>query len=125
MFRGIEAPHRSRKYFCHNCFDLFTTFDKLKAHEVICKNHNNYKTMLLNNKNKLLRDNHGEKSTRIPFIICTDFQCIIERTSNVNDIDNTDDKNLKTTKLNKHLSTNFSIVSDCSFNTKKIESITL
>ena len=62
---------------------------------------------------------------RIPFIICTDFQCIIERTSNVNDIDNTDDKNLKTTKLNKHLSTDFSIVSDCSFNTKKIESITL
>lgn len=52
----VTAPHCSKEYY-NNIMP-----NKLKSNETICKNPNNYKTILPNTGSKLLKDNHGEKS---------------------------------------------------------------
>ena len=38
LLRGTTSNHR-RDFYCLNCFDSYTTHNKLKKHERICNNH--------------------------------------------------------------------------------------
>ena len=68
-----------------------------------------------NEYNKILKYNHGEKSMKVPFIIYADLESLLEKMS-------TCQNNLEkssTTKMNKHISSGYSLFTHCSFDLTK------
>ena len=65
--------------------------------------------------NKILKYNHVEKSMKIPFIIYSDFESLLEK---MNTFHNNPEKSLST-KLNKHTPSAYSLFTHCSFDTTK------
>ena len=64
---------------------------------------------------KILRYNYGEKSMRAPFVICADLECLLQKMSTCNN----DPKKSSTAKINKHISSGYSLFTCCSFDTKE------
>ena len=54
--------------YCLNCFNLYTTENKLKEHEEICNNNDSYHIEMPKQAEKILKYIHGEKSLKAPFI---------------------------------------------------------
>ena len=65
--------------------------------------------------NKILKYNEGEKSMRVPFIIYTDLECLLEK---INTCYNNPEKS-STTKINKHTPSGYSSFIHSSFDTTK------
>ena len=65
-FIGITPKHEVDFYYL-NCFHSFRTENKLKKHKNICENHNYCHVEMPIEDNKILKYNHGEKSTKVPF----------------------------------------------------------
>ena len=65
--------------------------------------------------NKILKYNQGEKSTKFPFIIYADLECLLEK---INTCHNNLEKS-STTKINKHIQSGYSLFTQCSFDTTK------
>ena len=61
--------------------------------------------------NNIIKYNHGEKSMKVPFIIYTDLECLLEKMSTC--INNTNESS--TTKINKHTPSGYSIFTSCLF----------
>ena len=60
-------------FYCLNCLHSFRTENKL-----VCKNKKiKKKIKKIKENNKILKCNHGEKSMRVPFIICADTECLL------------------------------------------------
>ena len=71
---------------------------------------------MLKEANKILKNNPGENSLKIPFIIYADLESILEKMSNCH-------KNLEkssTTKINKHSPSGCLLFTHCSFDLTKI-----
>ena len=62
-----------------------------------------------------LKENHGEKSMKVPLIIYTDLEPLLEKT---NTCHNHPKKSSKT-KVNKHAPSGYSLFTHCSFDTTK------
>ena len=98
LFRGITSKHQ-RDFYCLNCFQSYTTENKLKKHKKVCENHDYCHVEISEEYNKILKYNEGEKSMRLPFIInIADLECLLEKT---NTCHNNPEKS-STTKINKH-----------------------
>ena len=70
---------------------------------------------MLKEANKILKDNPGENSLKIPFIIYADLESILEKMSTCH-------KNLEkssTTKINKQSPSGCLLFTHCSFDLKK------
>ena len=65
--------------------------------------------------NKILKYNHGEKYMKVPFIIYTDLESLLEK---INTCHN-NPKTSPTTKINKHTPSGYSLFTHCSFDTAK------
>ena len=65
--------------------------------------------------NNIIKYNHGEKSMKLPFVIYADLECLLEKMSTC--INNPNES--FTTKINKHVSSGYSIFTHCSFNESK------
>ena len=65
--------------------------------------------------NNIIKYNHGEKSMKVPFIIYTDLECLLEKMSTC--INNPNEST--TTKINKHTPSGYSIFTHCSFGKSK------
>ena len=65
--------------------------------------------------NNIIKYNHGEKSTKVPFIIYADLECLLEKMSTC--INNPNESS--TTKINKHTPSGYSIFTSCSFDESK------
>ena len=63
--------------------------------------------------NKILKCNQGEKSMKVPFIIYSDLECLLEK---MNTCHNNPEKS-STTKINKHTPSAYSL--HCLFDTTK------
>ena len=61
--------------------------------------------------NNIIKYNHGQKSMKVPFIIYTDLECLLEKMSTC--INNPNESS--TTKINKHTPSGYSIFTSCSF----------
>ena len=97
LFREI-AGNNHVDFYCVNCFQSYTTENKLKKHEKVCKNHDYCYVEMPKEDNKILKYNQREKSMKVPFIIYANVECLLEKM-------NTCHNNLKkssTTKINKH-----------------------
>ena len=55
-------------FYCLNCFNSYTTENKLKEHEEICNNHDSCFIQMPKWFEKILKYNPGEKSLRAPLI---------------------------------------------------------
>ena len=114
LFRGITGNNNG-DFYCLNCFKSYTTENKLKKHKKVCKNHDYCYVEILEEDNKILKYNHGEKSMKVPFIICADLESLLEKMNNCHN----NPKKLSTTKINKHTSSGYSLFTQCSFDTTK------
>ena len=59
LFRGITSKQDGDIY-CLNCFQLYTTENKLKKHKKVCENHDYCYIEMPEKDNKILKYNHGE-----------------------------------------------------------------
>ena len=54
LLRGITS-NRAGDFYCLNCFHSYTTKEKLKKHERICKDHDFYYPKMPNEDNTFLK----------------------------------------------------------------------
>ena len=97
LFREITGNSHG-DFYCLNCFNSYTTENKLKKHKNVCENHHYCCVEMPEEYNKALKYNEGEKSMKSPFIIYADLECLLEK---MNTCHNNPEKS-STTKINKH-----------------------
>ena len=114
LFRGITSKHEGDFYFL-NCFQSYTTENKLKKHKKVCENHDYCYVEMPEKDNKILKYNYEEKSMKVPFIIYIDLESLLEK---MNTCHNSPEKP-STTKINKHTPSGYSLFTHCSFDTTK------
>ena len=70
LFRGIKSNHNC-DYYCLdlNCFNLYITENKLRSHDVICKNHDYCWVELSEEGNNILRYIQEEEAINVSFTI--------------------------------------------------------
>ena len=74
LFREATSNNQG-DFYCLNCLHSFRTDNALKKHERLCEN-NDYCSVKMSTKvNKFLKYNHGEKSSKTPFVIYVDLEC--------------------------------------------------
>ena len=98
LLRGITSNHCG-DFHCLNCFRSYRTKSKLKLHKKICENHDYCKVEMPTKGNNIIKQNHGEKSMKVPFVIYGDLECILEKMSTC--MNNPNESS--TTKINKHI----------------------
>ena len=77
LLQGIPSNHEGDLY-CLNCFNSYTTKNKLKEHEEICNNHDSCPIEMPKWVEKILKYNPGEKSLKAPFAIYLDLECLLK-----------------------------------------------
>ena len=80
LLRGITSNHKEDFYHL-NCFHPYRTENKLEAHKKICENHDYCHVEMPTKNNNIIKYNHGEKSMKLPFVIYTDLECLLEKIS--------------------------------------------
>ena len=78
LLEGISS-NRKKDFYCLNCFNSYTSKNKLKGHEEICNNHNSYSIEMPKQVEKILKYNPGEKSLKAPFAIYLDLECLLKK----------------------------------------------
>ena len=78
LLQGNSSNHRG-DYYCLNCFNSYTTKNKIKEHEEICNKHDSCPIEVPEQVNKTLKYNPGEKSLKAPFAIYLDLECILNK----------------------------------------------
>ena len=114
LFRGITGDNNGDFYYL-NCFQSYTTENKLKRHKNVCENPDYCYEEMPEEDNKILKYNHGEKSMKVPFIIYADIESLLEE---MNTCYNSPEKS-SATKINKHTASGYSFFTHCSFDTTK------
>ena len=112
MLSGITSKH-DENFYCLNCFRAYTTKDKLTKHKNVCEKHDYCYVKMSEEDNKILNYNHGEKSMRAPIVNYADFECLLEKMSTCR---NNPEKS-STTKINKNISSGYSLFTCSSFDT--------
>ena len=64
--------------FTLNCFQSYTTENKLKNHKKVCENHEYCYVEMPEENNKILKYNQGLKSMKVPFIIYAYLECLLQ-----------------------------------------------
>ena len=105
LLRGITGNNNA-DFYCINCFRSYTTKNKLEKHKIACE---------MPDEDKILKYNHGEKSTRAPFVIYADLECLLEKMSTCRN----NPKKSSTTKVNKNIPPGYSLFTCCLFDTTK------
>ena len=78
LLQGNSSNHRG-DFYCLNCFNSYTTKNKLKEHEEICNKHDSCRMDMPDQVNKTLKYNPGEKSLKTPYTFYLDFECILKK----------------------------------------------
>ena len=99
LLRGIISKHKE-DFHCLNCFRSYTTKNKLKKHKSVCENHSYCYVEMPREDNKILIYNNGENSMKAPFVVCTDLECLLEKTSSCH---NDPEKHRQLHQMNTHL----------------------
>ena len=98
LLTGITSSHKE-DFYCLNCFHSYRTKNKLDAHKKICENHEYCHIEMPTKDNNIIKYNQGEKSLKLPFIIYTDLECLLEKINTC--YDNPEESS--TTKINNIL----------------------
>ena len=114
LLKGIITKHNG-DFYCLNCFNSYSTKEKLKKHRNLCINHDYCYVETPGKDNKILKYNYGEKSMKAPLIIYADIESLLEK---INTCHNNPKKS-STTKINKHKASGNSLFTQCSFDKTK------
>ena len=76
LLKGVSSNHKE-DFYCLNCFNSYTTENKLKEHEEICNKHDSCRMEMP--EQVILKHNPGEKSLKAPFTIYLDLECILKK----------------------------------------------
>ena len=96
-------------FYYLNCFQSYTTENKLKKHKKVCENHDYCYVGKPEENSEILKYNQGEKSVKVPFIIYADLECLLEKISTCH---NNPEKS-STTKINRHTPSGYSLFTHC------------
>ena len=77
LLQGNSSNHRG-DFYCLNCFNSYTTKNKLKEHEEICNNHDSCRIEMPDWVNKTIKYNPGKKSLKTPCSFFLDLECILK-----------------------------------------------
>ena len=114
LLGGITSNHDG-DFYCLNCFHSYRTKNKFEAHKKIYENRDYCHIDMPTNDNDMIKYNQGEKSIKLPFIVYTDLECLLEKMSTCyNNLEES-----STTKINKHTPWGYSIFTHCSFDKSK------
>ena len=113
LLRGVTSNHLGDLY-CLNCFQSYSTKNKLEAHKKICENHDYCHVEMPTKDNNTIKYNQG-KSIKLPFVISADLECLLEKMSIC--INNPNESS--TTEINKHTPSGYSVFTSCSFDESK------
>ena len=114
LLNGITSNHNG-DFYCLNCFHAYTTKNELESHKKVCENHDYCCLEMLNEDNKIIKYNQGEKSIKSSFIIYADLECLLEKVSTCyNNLEES-----STTEINKHTTSCYSLSTRCSFDKTK------
>ena len=114
LFREITGNNHG-DFYCLNCFQSYTTENKLKNHKKVCENHDYCYVEMPEEDCKILKYNQGEKSMRVPIIIYADLESLLEK---MNTCRNNNEK-LSINRINEHTPSGYSLFTHCSFDTTK------
>ena len=78
LLQRMSANHDG-DFYCLNCFNSYTTKNKLKEHEEICNNHDNCYIEMPKWVEKILKHNPGEKSLNAPFAIYLELEYLLKK----------------------------------------------
>ena len=112
LFRGTTSSHKG-DFHCLNYLLWYSTKDKLKRHENVCKNYDYSYVEMPKEDNKVLKYSHGEM--KVPFIIYADLESLLEKMNTCHN----NPKKSSTTKINKHTASGYSLFTNCSFDAIK------
>ena len=74
-----KSSNHDGDFYCLNCFNSYTTKNKLKEHEEICNNHDSCHIEMPKWVEKILKYNPGEKSLKTRFAIYLDLECLLKK----------------------------------------------
>ena len=72
LLRGKPSNHNG-DFYCLNCFNSYTTENRLKEHEEICNKHDYCRIEMPKWFEKILKYNPGENSLKASFAIYLDL----------------------------------------------------
>ena len=78
LLKRMASKHDEYFYYL-NCFYSYSTKDKLKNYENLCKNCDYCYTEMPKENDKILKYNHVEKSMKVPFVIYADLDILLEK----------------------------------------------
>ena len=78
LFRGITSNNHG-DFYSLNCLHSYRTKEKLEKHKNVCNNHDYCYVKMPNKYKKILKYKPGEKSLKVPFIIYSDLECLLEK----------------------------------------------
>ena len=114
LLQENSSNHRG-DFYCLNCFNSYTTKNKLKEHEEICNNHDSCRIEMPDWANKTIKYNPGEKSLKAPFSFFLDLECILKKLqSNQNNPEKS-----YTEKKARHEPSGWALYTRCSFDKKE------
>ena len=70
-----KSSNHDGGFYCLNCFNSYTSKNKLKEHEEICNNQDSCHIEMPKWVEKILKYNPGEKLLKAPFSIYLDLEC--------------------------------------------------
>ena len=114
LLQGNSSNHEG-DFYCLNCFNSYTTKNKLKEHEEICNNHDSCRVEMPYWVNKMLEHNPGEKSLKAPFAIYLDLECILKKLQS----SQSNPEKSYTEKKARHEPSGWSMFARCLFNEKE------
>ena len=76
-----KSSNHDGDLYCLNCFNSYTSKNKLKEHEEICNNNDSCCVQMPKWFEKILKYNLGEKSLQAPFAIYLDLACLLKKTN--------------------------------------------
>ena len=114
LLRRVTSTHKE-DFYCLNCFHSYRTRNKLESHKKICENHDYCNVEMPTKSNNIIKYNQGEKSIKLPFVIYTHLECLLEKMSTCQNNPNES----STTEINKHIPSGYSSFTHCSFDQSK------
>ena len=74
-----KSSNHHEDFYCLNCFNTYTTKNKLKEHEKICNNHDSCHIEMPKWVENIVKFNPREKSLKPPFAIYPDLKCLLNK----------------------------------------------
>ena len=78
LFKG-KLSNQHEDFCCLNCFNSYTTKNKLKEDEKICNNLDSSCTQMPKWVEKISKYNPGENSLKAPFAIYLNLECLLKK----------------------------------------------